>query len=72
MPMLVGDATLGTGMAGVIYTQMQTVTGFQTSAAGKAFANALAQAIVTYIQTNATLAVVGVTVGGGVATGTIT
>ena len=69
MALVIGDALLGTGMAGAIYTAMQGVTGFQTSLSGQQFANAIATAVVNQIKTTAIVTVTsvsGVTTGPGV------
>lgn len=57
MAMVIGSADLGTGLAGAIFTQLKTLPGAQASGTGSpmaGFANALATAIVQYVQANAT------------------
>jgi len=72
MPLSAGDAASNTGLAGEIYTQLQTLTFFQSGAAGEAFANKLAAAIVNHITAHATVLPTSLVApgGGGPVTGT--
>ncbi len=71
MAMIVGDANAGTGMANAIYVALKSATGAGTvdGPALKAFANALAQGIVPYIQSTAVVVgtATGVTAGAATA-----
>ena len=57
MTMIVGDARLGTGMAGAIATALVSLDSKYdvNKAGGDLLPNAIAQAVVTYIQSNASI-----------------
>lgn len=78
MALIAGSALAGTGLSGVMYSQLTSQSWFSANAMGQAFCDKLAAAIVTYITANAVVvvtSVAGVTTGGGVSgpgAGTIT
>jgi hypothetical protein len=62
MALAVGNADLGTGLAGAIFAQLKTLPGAQFSGLNSPmahFANALAQAIVPYITSHAVVPATG-------------